>query len=52
MLYSLSIEPMLCKIRANIEGLFLKDFNKSHILSAYADDVIVFIKNQEELKKN
>ena len=31
MLYSLSIEPSLCKIRANIEGLFLNGFKRHHI---------------------
>ena len=45
MLYALSIEPMLNKIRANIEGLILNDCLKSHILSAYADDIIVIAKN-------
>ena len=51
MLYSLSIEPMLCKVRDNIRGLHLKNFNKSHILSAYADDLIVIINNNEDIKK-
>lgn len=51
LLYSLSIEPMLCKIRANIEGLILTDFNKRHFLSANADYVNVPIQNQEEIKK-
>lgn len=48
MLYSLSIEPMLCKVRGYIGGLLFKDIVKSHILSAYVDDVIVFVKNEEE----
>ena len=51
MLYSLSIEPMLCKIRENIDGLFLNGFKRNHILSAYADDIIVIIKNRMKLKK-
>lgn len=52
MLYSLSIEPMLCKVWASIEGLSVKGFNKKHVLSVYADNVIVFVKNQEDIKKN
>ena len=49
MLYALSIEPILNKIRANIEGLILNDFRKSLILSAYADNIIVIVKNQKEI---
>ena len=51
MLYALSIEPMLRKLRANIEGLILSDFRKSPILSSYADDIIVFVKNQKEINE-
>ena len=51
MLYALSIEPMLRKLRANIEGLILSDFRKSPILSAYADDIIVIVKNQKEMNE-
>ena len=51
MLYALSIEPMLNKIRANIEGLILDDFKKSHILSAYADDIIVIVKKQKDIQE-
>ena len=51
MLYSLSIEPLLCKIRNKIEGLVLKDCSKKYILSAYADDLIILVKNKEEIEK-
>uniref|UniRef100_A0AAQ4R1S1 Reverse transcriptase domain-containing protein n=1 Tax=Gasterosteus aculeatus aculeatus TaxID=481459 RepID=A0AAQ4R1S1_GASAC len=42
MLYELAIEPLLCKIRANIGGQVLKGFNKGFILPAYADDIVIF----------
>ena len=38
MLYALSLEPLLNKIRLNIEGLILPGFSGSIVLSAYADD--------------
>ncbi len=40
MLYALS---MLSKIRSSIQGLVLPGFSGNVVLSAYADDVIVFI---------
>ncbi|XP_023193817.1 tyrosine-protein kinase SYK isoform X1 [Xiphophorus maculatus] len=49
MLYALSIEPLLKKIRSNIEGLVFPSCNVSFTLSAYADDVIIIVKNQEEV---
>lgn len=49
MLYALSIEPLLRKIRLNIEGLVFPSCNVSFTLSAYADDVIIMVKNQEEV---
>ena len=49
MLYSLSIEPMLHNVRVFIDGLFLPDISKN--FSAYADDIIIFIKNQQDIKK-
>ena len=51
MLYALSLEPLRNKIRLNIEGLILPGFSGSIVLSAYADDLIVFIKNQREINK-
>lgn len=51
MLYTLAIEPMLHNIRSFNEGLFLPGFNTRFILSAYADDIIVFIKNQQDVLK-
>ena len=45
MLYSLSIEPMLHNVRVFINGLFVPDISSNFISSAYADDIIIFIKN-------
>lgn len=50
MLDALSLEPLLQKIRQNVEGLFLPAFlNLNMVLSAYADDVVVFIRNQRDV---
>uniref|UniRef100_A0AAQ4RMD0 Reverse transcriptase domain-containing protein n=1 Tax=Gasterosteus aculeatus aculeatus TaxID=481459 RepID=A0AAQ4RMD0_GASAC len=48
MLYTLSLEPLLGKIRSSLEGLVLPGFSRRMILSAYADDVVVFIKDQRD----
>uniref|UniRef100_A0AAQ4QQC8 Reverse transcriptase domain-containing protein n=1 Tax=Gasterosteus aculeatus aculeatus TaxID=481459 RepID=A0AAQ4QQC8_GASAC len=47
MLYALSLEPLLSRIRSSLEGLVLPGFSRNMILSAYADDV-VFIKDQRD----
>ena len=47
MLYALSLEPLLSKIRSNL--LVLPSFNENVVLSAYADDVIVFTRNQRDV---
>lgn len=46
MLYALSIEPLLNRIRPGTSGLTLPGFNTAHILSAYADDVLILVTNQ------
>ena len=51
MLYSLSIEPMFHNVRGFIDGLFLPDISSNFISSAYADDIIIFIENQEDINK-
>lgn len=48
MLYSLSIEPMLCKIRSSTEGLLLPHCPQNCIVSAYADDIIVMVNSQQD----
>ncbi|KAJ3602352.1 hypothetical protein NHX12_030110 [Muraenolepis orangiensis] len=49
MLYALSLEPLLSKIRSKLQGLFLPGFNGNLVLSAYADDVVVFVKDQTDM---
>ena len=49
MLYALSLEPLLHRVRASTQGLFYPGFNRRLILSAYADDIIFFIKSQNEV---
>ncbi|KAJ3605908.1 hypothetical protein NHX12_027951, partial [Muraenolepis orangiensis] len=47
MLYALSLEP-LNKIRSKLQGLFLPGFNGNMVLSVYADDVVVFVRDQKD----
>lgn len=47
MLYSVVIEPFLHKLRESIKGLILPYSGKKVSLSAYADDVVIFISNQK-----
>uniref|UniRef100_A0A3Q3B436 Reverse transcriptase domain-containing protein n=1 Tax=Kryptolebias marmoratus TaxID=37003 RepID=A0A3Q3B436_KRYMA len=49
MLYALSLEPLLQKLRSSIRGLVLPGFSSNMVLSAYADDVVVFIKDQRDV---
>ncbi len=44
-LYSLVIEPLLCRLRKNLSGIYFPDVNNMYriSISAYADDVTVFI---------
>uniref|UniRef100_A0A672IAI4 Reverse transcriptase domain-containing protein n=1 Tax=Salarias fasciatus TaxID=181472 RepID=A0A672IAI4_SALFA len=49
MLYVLSLENLLSKLRSSLQGLLLPGFSESMILSAYADDLIVFIRNQGDV---
>lgn len=51
MLYSLAIEPLLQKLRIHLKGLSFPDCNNSLHLSAYADDVIVFVNEKEDVIK-
>ena len=50
MLYALAIEPMLHNVRVFIDGLFLPGFNTGFNLSAYADDIIVMVKDQKDVQ--
>lgn len=49
MLYAISLEPLLCKIRSCMRGLVLPGFNDKFVLSAYADDVVVFTRDQSDI---
>lgn len=51
MLYALSIEPVLHDVRSSITGLVLSDVNMSFSLSAYADDIIVFVRSHQDVNK-
>ncbi|KAJ3595013.1 hypothetical protein NHX12_004318 [Muraenolepis orangiensis] len=48
MLYALSLEPLLSKIRSKLQGLFLPGLNGNMVLSVYADDVVVFVRDQKD----
>ncbi len=51
-LYSLIIEPLLCRLRTQLTGLEVNTLNGKHSfkLSAYADDVTVLIKNNSDVQ--
>lgn len=49
MLYALAVEPLLVKIRESIEGWSIPYSNERIKLSAYADDIIVLIKDQNNI---
>ena len=51
MLYALAIEPLLHHLRQGLSGLTLaEDITNIVSLSAYADDIIVFIKSQNYIQ--
>lgn len=49
MLYALAIEPLLVKIRNSIEGWSIPHSSEKVKLSAYADDIIVVVKDQTDI---
>lgn len=49
MLYALSIKPLLHRIRSVVSGPTLPGFNTAHVLSTYADDVIVLVRAQKDV---
>lgn len=51
MLYSLAIEPLLHKLRTKLNGFNIPHCNVSLHLSAYADDIIVFISDADDVTK-
>ncbi|KAI4890612.1 hypothetical protein NFI96_004370 [Prochilodus magdalenae] len=48
-MYSLAIEPLLCKIREVVSGFRIPDCSTSFCVSAYADDVVVMVGSQTEV---
>ncbi|TWW74340.1 Transposon TX1 uncharacterized 149 kDa protein ORF 2 [Takifugu flavidus] len=48
-LYTLSREPLLSRIRTNLDGLFLPSFYKKIVLSAYTDDIIIVLRRQSDV---
>lgn len=52
-LYSLAIEPLLFRLRAKLKGLTLPGMGHSSsvVVSAYADDVNIFISNQDDVNE-
>ncbi|KAK3574580.1 hypothetical protein QTP86_010339 [Hemibagrus guttatus] len=50
MLYTLAIEPLLNKLRSHLFGFKVPHTNASICLSAYADDLVVMIDSQKDLK--
>lgn len=50
-LYALAIEPLLCQIKKNLHGFFVNGWKERPIkVSAYADDISVFIKNENDIR--
>ena len=49
MLYSLAIEPLLIKLRNEVEGVMLPNCTFKFQLSAYADDVAILVKSQRDV---
>ena len=49
MLYSLAIEPLLHKLRGQLSGFSLPKCKENFKLSAYADDLIILVNNQDEI---
>ncbi|TWW54633.1 hypothetical protein D4764_0192090 [Takifugu flavidus] len=45
----LSLEPLLSRIRASVDGLFLPSFHRKIVLSAYTDDIIIMVRSQRDV---
>lgn len=51
MLYSITLEPILNKIRVELDGFKCENFFPPIKLSAYADDIMVLINGQNDINK-
>ncbi len=49
MLYSLAFEPLLHKLRSVLQGVILPGCNIPLKLSAYADDLVIMVDNQQDI---
>ncbi|KAF1375259.1 hypothetical protein PFLUV_G00237720 [Perca fluviatilis] len=52
-LYTLAIEPLLCRVRARLSGLLLPgslSVERPIVVSAYADDVNIFVCSQKDVQ--
>lgn len=49
MLYTLAIEALINKLRADMPGVNIPNSTNTVKLSAYADDVVVLIKGQNDV---
>ena len=49
MLYSIAIEPLLHRLRSELRGVSLPFCNERFFLSAYADDVTIFVNGSDDL---
>ncbi len=49
MLYSLAFEPLLHKLRSVYKGVILPGCNIPLKLSAYADDLVIMVDNQQDI---
>jgi len=51
-LYALAVEPLLCLLRKNVSGVCVGNSIYNTIkLTAYADDITVFVKTQADVNK-
>ena len=50
MLYSIAIEPLLCRLRKELRGVRVAEGIPPFFLSAYADDIIVAIREDNDIK--
>lgn len=51
MLYSIAIEPMLCQIRKQLEGIKIGEGFSPLQLSAYADDIMVAVNSERDVEE-
>ncbi len=50
MLYTLAVEPLLHRLREFLRGLSLSKCESTFVVSAYADDIIVIVKEQNDVE--